>query len=172
MKYRILFISAGAVSIAGVQPGLWAVKGGNKQVPEKLVSEAQVQVIQGTVVSVQLLQYQGKNYRVGFFDAEKKEQFKDYDIVIVATPLHDEVSEIDFEDFPSSIENFPQQFHKVTATFVEGVPDPKYFGVDNADDLPNSILTCNDSILVNSQDKKADVFGNPTDVYKDDVGIR
>lgn len=157
---------AGAVSLAGVQPGLWAVKGGNKQVPEKLVSEAQVQVIQGTVVSVQLLQYQGKNYRVRFFDAEKKEQHKDYDIVIIATPLHDEVSEIDFENFPSSIENFPQQFHKLTATFIEGVPDPKYFGVDNADDLPNSILTCNDSILVNSQDKKADVFGNPTDVYK------
>lgn len=159
-------ICPGAVSLAGVQPGLWAVKGGNKQVPQKLVSEAQAQVIPGTVVSVQLLQYEGKNYRVGYFDEEKKEQQKDYDIVVIATPLHDEVSDIDFEDFPSTIENFPQKFHRLTATFVEGKPNPKYYDVDDIADLPETILTCNDTILVNSQDKKADVFGKPTDVYK------
>ncbi|XP_062582100.1 prenylcysteine oxidase 1-like [Saccostrea cucullata] len=156
----------GAVCMAGVQPGLWAVKGGNKQVPQKLVTEAKAQVIQGTVMSVQLLQYQDKTYRVEYVDSEKKEQHKDYDIVIIATPLHDEMSEIDFEDFPSPIENFPQKYHKLTATFVEGTPNSKYYGIDNAEEVPTEILTCNDTILVNSQGKKEDVLGNPANVYK------
>ncbi|XP_048728291.1 prenylcysteine oxidase 1-like [Ostrea edulis] len=156
----------GAVSLAGVQPGLWAVKGGNKQVPEKLVTEAKAQVIQGTVMSVQLLQYQDKTYRVEYVDAEKKEQHRDYDIVIIATPLHDEMSDIDFEDFPSPIENFPQHYHKLTSTFVDGTPNSKYFGVDNPEDLSEEILTCNDTILVNSCGKKTDVLGSPAQVYK------
>lgn len=134
--------------------------------PEKLVTEAKAQVIQGTVMSVQLLQYQDKTYRVEYVDAEKKEQHRDYDIVIIATPLHDEMSDIDFEDFPSPIENFPQHYHKLTSTFVDGTPNSKYFGVDNPEDLSEEILTCNDTILVNSCGKKTDVLGSPAQVYK------
>ncbi|XP_014817721.1 PREDICTED: prenylcysteine oxidase-like [Calidris pugnax] len=43
----------GAVSLAGVESGLWSVKGGNKLVCTGLLYAAKAQVIPGTVVSIE-----------------------------------------------------------------------------------------------------------------------
>jgi len=44
-----VLLSAGAVSMAGVEPGLWNVVGGNHQVPLGLVKESGANLIRGKV---------------------------------------------------------------------------------------------------------------------------
>ena len=42
----------GAVALAGVQPGLWAIKGGNNQLCHKMLEKSQANLIKAKVTKV------------------------------------------------------------------------------------------------------------------------
>lgn len=63
-----------------------------------------------------------------------------YDIVIIAAPLtHDQEFPIKFVSFPDKLV-FPGDYQTTYATFINGVLNPKYFGLEEALD---AILCCN-----------------------------
>ncbi|XP_060072471.1 prenylcysteine oxidase-like [Ylistrum balloti] len=141
----------GAISMAGVQSGLWSVKGGNKKVPENIVKHSKVNVIPAEVKMVEFLEDEPFLYEVYYKQNDNKEATsKRYDMVVIATPLSDGITDIKFEGFQQDIHNFPQQYHKTIATFVHGQVNSSYFGFDNAMDMPNAVLTCNMNLLMNS----------------------
>lgn len=49
IKIKDKFASPGAVSIAGVEPGLWNVVGGNQKVPQGLLGKSGANLIRGKV---------------------------------------------------------------------------------------------------------------------------
>ena len=155
--------------MAGVESGLWSVKGGNKKVPEELAKHAKVKVIQGEVKSVTLLEYQDANYEVRYLPAAGKEvQTKEYDLLFIATPMHDGMSNIAFEDFPRDIHNFPQKFHTTVATFVDGSPNSTFYGYDDICCMPEDILICKKDFLPNSYGKQSDVNGESAKTSTED----
>ncbi|XP_021371606.1 prenylcysteine oxidase 1-like [Mizuhopecten yessoensis] len=141
----------GAISMAGVDSGLWAVKGGNKMVPENIVKHSKINVIAAEVKMVEFLEDEPFLYEVYYRkDNNNEAKSKRYDMVVIATPLHDEISDIKFEGFQQDIHNFPQKYHKTVATFVHGRVNSSYFGVEQPADMPNEVFTCNMDLLLNS----------------------
>ncbi|XP_069132692.1 prenylcysteine oxidase 1-like isoform X2 [Argopecten irradians] len=140
----------GAISMAGVEPGLWSVKGGNKKVPQNIVKHSKVNVIPAEVKMVEFLEDEPFLYEVYYKEKNGEAKTKRYDMVVIATPLHDGISDIKFEGFQQDIHNFPQQYHKTVATFVHGTLNSTYFGVDNPIDMTNEVFTCNMNLLMNS----------------------
>jgi hypothetical protein len=47
------------------------------------------------------------------------------------------MNKIQFEGFPTPIKNFPQKFHKLTATMIKGVPNDTHFGIGTPDGFPS-----------------------------------
>ena len=127
-------------------PGLWKVKGGNKQVPERLIDTSGIDVLQSEVKSVTKLE---NGFRVKA-SGEKGETEKDYNIIIVATPLNNDMSQIKFSNFEKPIGGYHQKYHRTVATFVKGWPNITNFGFDNFDDFPTEILTTNENVFFNS----------------------
>ncbi|XP_033751430.1 prenylcysteine oxidase-like [Pecten maximus] len=141
----------GAISMAGVEPGLWSVKGGNKVIPENIVKYSKINVIPAVVKMVEFLEDEPFLYEVYYKQDENGEvKTKRYDMVVIATPLHDGISNIKFEGFQQDIHNFPQQYHKTVATFVHGKVNSSYFGMEKATEMPNEVFTCNMNLLMNS----------------------
>ncbi|XP_078589109.1 prenylcysteine oxidase 1-like [Branchiostoma floridae x Branchiostoma japonicum] len=146
----------GAVSLAGAQPGLWSVEGGNKRVPEELVKSAKVNLIPGEVSKVTfknsdnrpkfVLQYQLKDPNNNKVLTEQK----GYDIVIVATPLKEGMSNITFTDFPTPLPEVKGKFHRTVANFVRGKLNAEYFGISDPKAAPTGIMTINADVMFNS----------------------
>ncbi|XP_078603250.1 prenylcysteine oxidase 1-like [Branchiostoma floridae x Branchiostoma japonicum] len=147
---------AGATSLAGTQPGLWSVDGGNKRVPMELIKKTKVKLIPGVVTKVTLknskdqpkflLQYRLKDPNDNQILTEQKE----YDIVIVATPLHEGKSNITFTDFPTPLPQIRGRFHRTVETIVQGKLNAEYFGVSDPKNAPTNIMTVNANIPFNS----------------------
>ena len=139
-------IFVGSVSLAGVMPGLWKVKGGNKQVPERLITTSRVDVIHSAVSDVTKL----KNGFTIKANSNRGASEKNYDILIVAAPLNSGTSQINFHNFEKPIGHYPQKYHRTVATFVKAWPNITNFGFDNFNDFPTEILTTNDNVFFNS----------------------
>ena len=81
--------------MAGVEPGLWAVQGGNKNIAEKLLKASHAKLIKGKVTHVFQVKSEGGtiSYEVQYDKAEAKPGDEDrtgngeYDILIMATPV-------------------------------------------------------------------------------------
>ena len=81
--------------MAGAQPGLWAVQGGNKNVAEKLLKASHAKLIKGKATHVFQVKSEGGtiSYEVQYEKAgvkpgdEDKTGSREYDILIMATPL-------------------------------------------------------------------------------------
>ena len=81
--------------MAGVDPGLWAVKGGNKNVAEQLLKASGAKLIQGKVTDVFQVKSEGGtvSYEVQYDKVGAKQGGEDqtgnreYDLLIMATPL-------------------------------------------------------------------------------------
>ncbi|XP_046364893.2 prenylcysteine oxidase-like isoform X1 [Haliotis rufescens] len=153
----------GAVSMAGAQPGLWAVKGGNKQVPEKLLKKSKANLINGKVTQI-LLQKDGEGvtYEVSYKnpDPESKDQeenAREYDIVVIATPLPTGQTNIKFEDFTQHLPLPDLKLHETIALFVQGYLNASYFGYENLKDMPNGIFTVDEDVFFNSVGKQRPV---------------
>lgn len=149
--------------MAGVEDGLWAVKGGNKKIPELLVKQAKANLIEGEVTVVRMVDEDEPTYEIDYKckNCANKNEIKtrEYDIVVVATPLHQDMNKIKFEAFPTPIKNFPQKYHKLTATVIKGVPNDTYFGIGTPDGFPSELLTSNPDVYFNSIARKIPVTG-------------
>ncbi|KAF8643287.1 hypothetical protein HU200_066922 [Digitaria exilis] len=121
---------AGAVSLAGSEPGLWAVKGGNWQLADGLLKTSNASLhLQEGIDSIT---------DAGDYYVLRSNTGNEYNctVTVVATPL-DEVN-ITLSP-PISI---PQRKMQHThATFVRGLLNPGYFGLNSASDIPELIGT-------------------------------
>jgi prenylcysteine oxidase/farnesylcysteine lyase len=77
--------------MAGVEDGLWSVKGGNKKIPELLVKKAKANLIEGEVTIVRMVDEDEPTYEIDYkcknCDNKNEIKTREYDIVVVATPL-------------------------------------------------------------------------------------
>ncbi|XP_041366044.1 prenylcysteine oxidase-like isoform X2 [Gigantopelta aegis] len=143
----------GAVSIAGITPGLWSVKGGNKRVPEKLIKKSKANLIMPAKVTNIILQKDTDgivSYEVQYTNPDKQPSAREYDIVIIATPLPQGQTNIKFEDFPQPVREPKMSLHKLALLFVQGTPNITTFGYEHIGDLPQALLSMDPNLFWNS----------------------
>ncbi|XP_057319102.1 prenylcysteine oxidase 1-like [Microplitis mediator] len=159
----------GFVSLAGAGYSLWSVKGGNKKVPENLIKmNERVKVIPAVVNKIN---YAPKDdgspgYRVYYNTGKSEDAWKNYDVVIIATPLtHDQKMPITFGGFPEDVNfEFPGNYQTTYASFVQGSLNPGYFRLEESID---GILSCDpNKTIVSSLGKLTTVQGVDSNVWK------
>ncbi|KAK2578021.1 hypothetical protein KPH14_008440 [Odynerus spinipes] len=150
----------GCVTLSAASGNLWAVKGGNKKVPEHLIyRNGNVNVMPSYVKKIRYTTTNGfPMYEVHYLNEDSIDTIKDhYDIVILATPLtKDQEMQIAFEGIPMDSLKFVGEYHTTVATFVKGDLNPHYFGLEEELD---TILSCNSTTRINSVGKLETVEG-------------
>ena len=136
----------GAVSLAGCDNNaLFAIVGGNYQLPVKLLesSTAEVHNVHVTkVVKVVTMESGSPSFVLHYTEDEAVGQSEMWDAVVIACPL--ETSDIQFEGFDTDkwTPIRKQKFHRTVANFVHGKLNPRFFGVEERDStFPQEILT-------------------------------
>ncbi|KAB9653249.1 hypothetical protein FH972_027054 [Carpinus fangiana] len=127
---------AGAVSLAGSGGGLWAVEGGNWQMAAGLInrSDAALHLHE----KIESISYLGDYYELNSTLGNSYT----CDVVVVATPLDE--SNIQFTPQISIPKRKLQHTH---ATFVRGLLNPGYFGLDAVSEIPELVGTIEDPDL-------------------------
>ncbi|KAH6769417.1 farnesylcysteine lyase [Perilla frutescens var. frutescens] len=121
---------AGAVSLAGSGGGLWSVEGGNWQMAAGLINRSNVELhLREEIESVS---YMGDVYEL---NSTKGESYN-CQVTVVATPL-DELNIL----FSPGISIPPRKLQHTHATFVRGLLNPAYFGLDRVLDIPELVGT-------------------------------
>ncbi|XP_031323079.1 prenylcysteine oxidase 1 [Camelus dromedarius] len=147
----------GAVSMSATDPGLWAVKGGNKLVCSRLLEASKSNLISGSVISIEektRTKQTGdptKMYEVVYqTGSETHSDF--YDIVLVATPLNRKMSNITFLNFDPPIEEFHQHYEPLVTTLIKGQLNSTVFSSRPLDefDLGTILTTDNPDLFINS----------------------
>ncbi|XP_011501304.1 PREDICTED: prenylcysteine oxidase-like [Ceratosolen solmsi marchali] len=132
------------VSIAGAGFDLWSIKGGNKEVPSRLISNNEiVSIIYSTVNRIDRLQTEDMPKYEIFYKENGTESItsKVYDIVIIAAPMtSDQESLVTFNGFKSSDVQFLGNYQTTYATFVAGKVNFSYFG---SKETFSGIISCN-----------------------------
>eukprot|EP00246_Nothoceros_aenigmaticus_P002285 TRINITY_DN13116_c0_g1_i1.p1 TRINITY_DN13116_c0_g1~~TRINITY_DN13116_c0_g1_i1.p1 ORF type:complete len:436 (+),score=83.11 TRINITY_DN13116_c0_g1_i1:51-1310(+) len=129
---------AGAVSLCGSGKDLWAVEGGNWQMAAGIIRFANASLhLHEEVVSVSST----TNSRL-YMLTTASGQSRECDVVVIATPL-DEVKIA----FSPSIELPFRQMQHTFATFVRGIINPGYFGMDSVASMPILVGTTEDPAL-------------------------
>ncbi|XP_014219399.1 prenylcysteine oxidase-like [Copidosoma floridanum] len=132
----------GCVSVAGAGFDLWSIKGGNKKVPQFLLSRNEkVTVISSTVKKIHKHSLENSpKYEIFHRQSEQNETSGIYDIVIIATPMtSDHENPIAFSGFDNPDLHFPGEFQTTIATFVSGKINYSYFELE--DEL-GGIMSC------------------------------
>ncbi|KAJ7987201.1 hypothetical protein DPEC_G00336290 [Dallia pectoralis] len=131
---------AGAVALAGADSGLWAVDGGNKKVCSGLLYHSKAELIQARVTTISVKQRQSKAgttaslYEVNYV-GDSGNAHSLYDIVFVATPLHQGKSDLAFPGFSPPIpSHFPGRYHQIVTTLVHGRLNMSYLGISENPD--------------------------------------
>ncbi|XP_066234140.1 prenylcysteine oxidase 1 [Saccopteryx leptura] len=147
----------GAVSLTGTDSGLWAVEGGNKLVCSGLLQASKGNLISGSVMYIEekTRTKEKRNptemyevvYQTG---AETRSDF--YDIILVATPLNQKMSNITFLNFDPPIEEFHQHYKQIVTTFIKGKLNSTTFSSKALDnfDLSTILITDNSDLFINS----------------------
>ncbi|XP_068429860.1 prenylcysteine oxidase 1 [Clinocottus analis] len=142
----------GAVSLAGAAPGLWAVDGGNKRVCTGLLYHSKSELISARVTSISVKVRPSKAgtttsfYEVNYV-GESGSAHSLYDIVVIATPLHQGKSDITFSGFSPPIpSHYPGRYHQTVSTLVHGMLNTSYLGTTE----PASEFTVSDIITTDS----------------------
>ncbi|NXG66832.1 PCYOX oxidase, partial [Hemiprocne comata] len=123
----------GAVSLTGVDSGLWSVKGGNKLVCTGLLQASKAEVISGTVVSIEPKIRPSptgdpvKLYQVTY-NTTSGLTGDMYDIVFIAAPLGRKMADITFKNFDPPVPEFPNPYHQTVTTLVHGRLNASFFG--------------------------------------------
>lgn len=124
----------GAVCLAGADPGLWAVDGGNKRVCSGLLYNSKAELIPAKVTSISVKARPSKSgptanlYELNYV-GDSGSAHSLYDIVIIATPLHQGKSDITFTGFSSPIpSHYPGRYHQTVSTLVHGLLNVSYLG--------------------------------------------
>lgn len=145
-SYILCIMFTGSVSLAGMQPGLWSVDGGNKIIVKKLVNDSRAVKISKDVTEVALLS--DETFLVRTVDTVKH-----YDIVIVATPLtSDAKSPIKFTGFPKEMK-LSGKYHHTIVTIVHGIVNYTYFSYASEYSVPDMILSVSNDAFFNSMSR-------------------
>jgi prenylcysteine oxidase / farnesylcysteine lyase len=128
---------SGAVAIAGSGGGLWAVDGGNEQVPRGLILRSNATVHLGTRISrVDEILDDDTGSPAYVLEDENDKHRVTCDAVVIAAPL--EGSGIKFGgSIAATSWDVGRHFQRTVATFIHGTLSTAYFG----DDPPAMILT-------------------------------
>ncbi|XP_066423497.1 prenylcysteine oxidase 1 [Molothrus aeneus] len=147
----------GAVSLAGVQSGLWSVKGGNKLVCSGLIYSSKAEVIPATVMSIEPKTRHNRGgdpvklYEVTY-NTSSGLTGDTYDIVVIAAPLGRKMANITFRNFDPPIPEFPNPYHQTVTTLVHGRLNTSFFGYQDPQDfhLGAIFTTENPKLFINS----------------------
>ncbi|NXK27170.1 PCYOX oxidase, partial [Arenaria interpres] len=147
----------GAVSLAGVESGLWSVKGGNKLVCTGLLYAAKAQLIPGTVVSIEPKtrpRRSGEAAQLYHLTYRTPQGLTGdtYDLVVIAAPLGPLMANISFQNFHPPVPPFPNPYHQTVATFVHGRLNSSFFGYPDPSSfrLGAIFTTANPNLFINS----------------------
>ncbi|XP_010224379.1 PREDICTED: prenylcysteine oxidase-like, partial [Tinamus guttatus] len=158
------------ISLTGVAPGVWGVKGGNKLVCNGLIYAAKAQLISGTVLSIEPKQRPDpaggtRNLYYVTYNSTSGQSAEMYDIVVIATPLNHKMSNITFRNFNPPIPEFPHPYHQTIATFVHGRLNASFFGYHDpsAFHLSDIFTTENPKLFINSLGVVSPVEGRPSE---------
>lgn len=121
---------AGAVSLAGSEGGLWSIKGGNWQMAAGLINHSNALLhLNEEIKSV--------SYFDGFYELNStKGESYTCDITVIATPL-DELN----IHFKPEISIPKRTLQHTYTTFIRGLLNPKYFGLNRVSDIPELVGT-------------------------------
>ncbi|XP_054442786.1 prenylcysteine oxidase 1 isoform X1 [Pteronotus mesoamericanus] len=147
----------GAVSLSGADSGLWAVKGGNKLVCSGLLQASKSNLISGSVMYVEektRTKQTGnptKMYEI-VYQTGSDTHSNFYDIVLVATPLNQKMSNITFLNFDPPIEEFHQYYQHIVTTLIKGKLNSTTFTSRALEkfDLSTILTTDNSDLFINS----------------------
>lgn len=97
---------------------------------------------------------EGKTFYEVHYENEEGQGSSFYDVVIIATPLHDSKVNITFQNFEPPIAEFPGIFHTTVTSIVHGYLNSSYFGFPDPKLFPfASILTTDTpNLFFNSMD--------------------
>ena len=112
----------GSVGLAGMDGALWAVEGGNKEVVRCASMMSGSRGYRARVLEVEKA---GEKFLLSYsFDESQPVKREEYDVVVVATPLTADVSQI---KLPGDV-SFPGHYHTTVATIVQGELNPEAAG--------------------------------------------
>lgn len=134
------FATSIALAGAGLAGSLFSVGGGNCLVCEGLVREARATLRTGAEVSG--VSRVGAGFEVQLVDGESAV----HDLVVLATPAGPVGLTLSGIDAPASTLR-ERPFQTTWATFIQGTPRAEYFGLARPDDLPDAVLTVEDSAI-------------------------
>ncbi|XP_030292625.1 prenylcysteine oxidase 1 [Sparus aurata] len=143
----------GAVSLAGADSGLWAVDGGNKRVCSGLLYNSKSELIPARVTSISVKVRPSKSgSTTSFYEVnsvgESGAAHALYDIVVIATPLHQGKSDITFSGFSPPIpSHYPGRYHQTVSTLVHGMVNMSYLGTT----APASEFTVSEVLTTDSK---------------------
>lgn len=160
----------GLIAVAGADSSLWAVSGGNRRVPEELLKSSRAALLRRLVT--QISPTDKGLFTVTSIDAEMpiKRLFvegsqadvpinddvlprsQDYDVVIVATPLTKDKSNIKLVNFTKEFE-FPGHYERIVCTMVQGKLRPETLKFTEEDPL-DEVLVTNPRLIFNSFGKQ------------------
>ena len=142
--------------MAGIEPGLWAVEKGNKGVAEAFLNNSKASLLKATVKSVSLIKDKlGASYKIEYQKGGETNS-REYDIVIIATPLETSKNKISLVNFPSNIVAFSQPMHRTVAMFTQGRLNASMFDKSLAD-FPSTVLTVNSDVFFNAVGEQTQV---------------
>ncbi|KAL8473376.1 hypothetical protein ACS0TY_030273 [Phlomoides rotata] len=121
---------AGGVSLAGSGGGLWSVEGGNWQMAAALINHSDVEL--HLHEEIESISYVGDVYELNSTTGKSH----NCQITVVATPL-DESNIL----FHPEISIPPRKLQHTHATFVRGLLNPAYFGLNVLLDIPELVGT-------------------------------
>lgn len=134
------FATSIALAGAGLAGSLFSVGGGNCLVCEGLVREARATLRTGAEVSG--VSRAGAGFEVQLVDGESVA----HDLVVLATPAGPAGISLSGIEAPAcTLRERP--FQATWATFIQGTPRAEYFGLARPDDLPDAVLTVEDSAI-------------------------
>ena len=105
---------------------LWAIQGGNRQVPELLVSKSKANFLNHRVLKI-AFDESTKEYHIESVSKDQAKLVKTYDVVVIANPITgDSRTPIEFANFTEPI-SVPGRYQRTVATLVAGKLNASYF---------------------------------------------
>jgi len=131
----------GAISMAGMQGGLWSVEGGNFRVAEAALKASKALWKKKRVTELKEFTPGGRKrfLLTSIGNSKTKPVTEEFDAVVLALPCTKAgCGGIDFSvtQIKKEFAKFPASYHRTVANFIKGKLNPRYF---KTADLPDSI---------------------------------
>lgn len=139
---------------------IYAIEGGNEQVPEELLKTSGAKLIKSKVDRISLSPD-------GTYGLEVEGYTMMYDIVILAAPLvENSPHNVKFDNFPHPMDSSVFRYRRTVATLVHGELNYTSFGCDPNKFAPKHIFATNENIFFNSISLLSPVTHDPSYDFK------